>query len=443
LTIALAAAAAATTLAAFWPGFLSYDSTQQLAQAVGTEPMSDWHPAALSLLWRALIRVTGSPASMLVLQVSAYWGLLASTAMLAARRWDTGWWSLGVLAAGLLPQTITIVGVVWKDIHLALALGLSALVAAWARTRRRPDRSAWGALAAGLLLVAYATLVRKNAIAAAPPLVVLLCFSTLRRPNWRAVGVSFVAVAAIVLGAQAVISAATQPVRTHMGAALMLDDIVALAGPADYHAAASDGQLVTRVERAQRECALKRITSNVYAQCYRIRGERPFDPVKDSGEIRQLWLQVVRDHPRGYLAQRLKVFDKLLFKTRDIVQQPPVFPNAQGITLANPRLADALKSYVVRVHQVTPLLFGGLPWLTVNLGMVVLGWRRKSLLLACMGASGALYLLAYFPTAPASDYRYVYWPALIGSTAVVLGVMRGAARPPATGMTEPRPTKSA
>jgi hypothetical protein len=31
-----------------------------------------------------------------------------------------------------------------------------------------------------------------------------------------------------------------------------------------------------------------------------------------------------------------------------------------------------------------------------------------------------LYILAYFPTAPATDYRYVYWPAVAGTLGLLV-----------------------
>lgn len=52
-------------------------------------------------------------------------------------------------------------------------------------------------------------------------------------------------------------------------------------------------------------------------------------------------------------------------------------------------------------------------------------WSRE---LRLLGASSLLYVLAYLPTAPESNYRYVYWPALAGTVALALVATAWAAR---------------
>ena len=49
-------------LAAGNPGAMSPDSLSQLSQALGRESVTDAHPAALTFLWRGILRLTGSPA---------------------------------------------------------------------------------------------------------------------------------------------------------------------------------------------------------------------------------------------------------------------------------------------------------------------------------------------------------------------------------------------
>lgn len=52
---AVAAVCCLGTVLVFAPGFLSPDSLDQLQQAEGSRPLTDWHPPVLSLVWRALI----------------------------------------------------------------------------------------------------------------------------------------------------------------------------------------------------------------------------------------------------------------------------------------------------------------------------------------------------------------------------------------------------
>ncbi|MFD9823109.1 hypothetical protein [Streptomyces violascens] len=96
----------------------------------------------------------------------------------------------------------------------------------------------------------------------------------------------------------------------------------------------------------------------------------------------------------------------------------------------NEPLKFTLQNYITGFTRDLPLLFQGWFWLAVSL---VLTLRRRwagpySRELRLLGASSLLYILAYLPTAPQSNFRYVYWPALAGTVAVVLAVASHAAR---------------
>lgn len=60
----------------FHPGYFSRDSKYQLLQALGDQPVSDWHPPVLALVWRILIRTTGAVSAMAALQTAVLWGSL-------------------------------------------------------------------------------------------------------------------------------------------------------------------------------------------------------------------------------------------------------------------------------------------------------------------------------------------------------------------------------
>src|ERR1044071_126515 len=55
-----------------YPGYMSADSIWQLAQARNIEPMSDWHPPMMALIWRFLDWFIAGPVLMLVLQSALF-----------------------------------------------------------------------------------------------------------------------------------------------------------------------------------------------------------------------------------------------------------------------------------------------------------------------------------------------------------------------------------
>lgn len=176
----------AVTVFIFAPGYMSYDTTYQLEQALGTVPLSDWHPPVMSLMWRGLIELTGSVSSMAILQEAVFWASLWRISVTVWRTTGHKGWAVGVYALAALPFILNFVGVVWKDVQLAFALLAAVALALDLRAARNRSVLLRGVLLFGsLLLLAYATLVRKNAIFAVFPIVVLLGWSVWGRGTVR------------------------------------------------------------------------------------------------------------------------------------------------------------------------------------------------------------------------------------------------------------------
>src|SRR5207244_5079051 len=100
----IAAFCCLATSVVFSPGFMSPDSFSQLGQALGLEPVSDGHPPIMALLWRGLIIMTGTPASMAVLQAVVLWAALWVLAWCVYGRTGSRPGSLAVLGLGLAPH---------------------------------------------------------------------------------------------------------------------------------------------------------------------------------------------------------------------------------------------------------------------------------------------------------------------------------------------------
>ncbi|MFE5191658.1 hypothetical protein [Streptomyces sp. NPDC056628] len=430
---AVAALCCLGTVLAFAPGYLSPDSLDQLRQARGVTPLTDWHPPVLSLVWRALIAVTGSLASMAVLQSLVFWGALWVLAWCVWERTASRHGSLAVLGLGLLPWVLTFVGVVWKDVHAAFAL-LAACAVAFVGMRRRDGRSRpavrWGLLWLGVLFLAYAMLVRKNAFLAAIPVFVLLVLALWRGPGRRTWVKCTAALLAALLVPAAAISLVARPLQTHQSAQIILDDLVHVLTVKELRSADVPPELRDRLVAAARECDRIGALSDAYFACY----ERPADGLRgDSEEMTSLWLREMNGHVLQYVQYRLRLFASLLFET-GYPYKAGVTQNHLGIEVAHPRLEDTLGTYVEGMAEDVPWLFRAWFWLAVATALAIRpGKGLFSMPVRALGISSAAYVLGYLPIAPATDFRYVYWPAIACSLGLLLlWLGRRATTPPRT-----------
>ncbi|WP_405403014.1 hypothetical protein [Streptomyces sp. NBC_01104] len=426
----------------FHPGYLSADSNTQLWQALGDEPVNDWHPPVMALAWRILIGITGDFSSMAAAQAALLWGTLWVLARLTWRKTGSRGLSLAVLAVGFAPHIMNLTGVVWKDVHLAYAL-LAVFAIALTVRDLPPERvrSRWALLVLGVLLLVYAALVRKNGIPAAIPvfaLLVLAAWPVPGRRRWLAATGVFVAV---VLAAGAGVSAATAPLTTRVYAVIPVDDLVHVLTPAQVRTAAEQAgasdDLRDRLVATAVDCQKRQIASDAYLQCFPQDG--PFDVTyldRRADVIVRMWTQQMPRHWKGYVEYRGRVFSKLLFQSNQrfwngthVNAGARLHPDVRKEPL-NDTLRSALQNYVTGFARDLPMLFQGWFWLAVSLVLVL---RRRwpgpySRELRLLGASSLLYVLAYLPTAPESNYRYVYWPALAGTVALTLVATAYAAR---------------
>ncbi|MGW0612818.1 hypothetical protein [Streptomyces sp. NPDC002788] len=428
---AVAAGCCLATILVFAPGYLSPDSLDQLRQARGTTPLTDWHPPVLSLVWRALIAVTGSIASMLVLQSLVFWGALWVMAWCVWALTASRAGSLAVLGLGLLPFVLTFVGVVWKDVHAAFALlaaGAVAFTGLRIRDRRVHPAVRWGLLWLGVLFLAYAMLVRKNAFLAAIPVFVMLVLALWRDPGRRTWVMCTAALVAGLVVPAAAISLFAKPLQTEQGAQIMLDDLVHVLRVDELRSADVSPDLRDRLVASARECERIGALSDAYWACY----ERPADGLRgDSDEITSLWLREMSGHVPQYLQYRLRLFTSLLFET-GYPYKAGVSRNDLGIEVAHPRLEDMLDTYVNGIVTDLRWLFRGWFWLAAALMLAVRpGKGTFSMPIRALGISSAAYILGYLPIMPATDFRYLYWPAIACALGLLLlWLDRAPATPP-------------
>jgi hypothetical protein len=158
-------------------------------------------------------------------------------------------------------------------------------------------------------------------------------------------------------------------------------------------------------------------------------------------ELRQAWIDAVRDHPKGYLAIRTKRWLEQASVTAwswgpyhpGIFPDPAVFgltrPEFQRLHIERPGLHDAATTYLewftTRIHLEGGVVHVVVAYQLMLVAGVVVMWRTRRprpRVLAGMFLAAGLYELSFFFLAPTTFYRYSYCTVVVGLVAAVTSV---------------------
>ncbi len=158
----------------FYPGYMSYDSIQQLRFAK-SGVLPDAHPPLMSLIWRQLDAIYEGPLLMLVSQVAIFALSLFLISRSILKYAPTS--RLLVYILLIFPPVLGVAGVIWKDIwmHAFLLLSIAFILLLRDCENRLKLTLSIGALTCLFL----ATSMRHNAIFAVAPLSILLFFNVI------------------------------------------------------------------------------------------------------------------------------------------------------------------------------------------------------------------------------------------------------------------------
>ena len=402
----------------FFPGIAMYDTVAQYGQVVSGD-VDDWHPPIMVRLWQLLQPLGGGTAPMFVLQLLLYasgFGLMVGALVRAGRPRS----AMLTALLGLSPLLLGWQMVVLKDAQMLGALLAAVAIVSHYRLASRRIPLAPAIIAA--LLIAYATLVRANALFATIPLAVLLVPRPRSAPAKAALAiVAIIVILAIspfinnrLLGAAPSGVAKSQP----------LFDLAAIAA-----ATPNSVEPFTADERAQiiaRHCV------------------KPFfwDPVTDPSSCgpvtarakalgqSELYLDLAHaalSHPLAYGFHRLAHWnstERWLVPPGRIGAQPPdeAEPNSEGLNTPPSDVVPAWQNIAAFETQ-TPL---GWPivWTLISVLLLPLAWARRasphgSLALGLLVSSVVLEA-SFLGISIASDLRYHLWSMTASALALIL-----------------------
>ena len=421
------------TVWSFFPGAMSGDSPSNLNSG-RDEYYYDIHSPVLSFIWGRLDEVVPGPALMFALQNLVFWGTCALLWAITYR--ESFLLGLALTLFGFTPHILSSLTVVWKDVGMGVALLLSVALIYAAKKKRSLF---FLAVSFPFLLIGCAA--RLNSIIAVIPIAiwsVFVLFSILDLRQRILVtalgGICYIAVLAA--GAHWITYTLTEGRTTYPFQQNYLYDLAAIS--------LRRGEIlfpdyVVRNELFVPELLGSRYnTRSVNELLYPglpLPGDRQILPLtEDPNEVEALkdkWFETVTQHPGDYLIHRSKVFGILIGLDRSV----PASQQYLGFTDSPPEYRGSenagfqiLMKYFHAFRRPFPqtFFFRAIVWLLLCAFLLYKAWKNNFVrdwdIVTALAASCLMYTLAYFPTTPSTEFRYLFWPALASAVAVIFGI---------------------
>jgi hypothetical protein len=431
---ALIAAGFGLTLYVFYPGVMTYDA-RFAYEDIAKGNLGDWQSPVMTVLWGLIDPLAPGPASLFLLTAALYWSGFGLLAFTMTRR--SVWPGVALLVLAASPPAFAFVGIIWRDVLLAIAWLLAAAIAFAVADRNIKLRVPAQAIA--LALLALGVLLRPNALIAAPILGATIVWPG--QFSWKRAALFFVP-AAVGLFAlvQLVYYGALGATRQHLVQTIMVFD---LGGISHFTKQNQFPVTWTAPESTLLTTGCYQPTEwDIYWRlepCEFVMHRLEADKLFGTPAISDAWMRAIASHPVAYLQHRAAFMWNFLSGANltlftDDVYDPPkkVFADRAAFN-ALVAIHDALKP--------TPLFRAG-SWLIVCLAACAFAWRRREtpagafVIGAC--GSAAVYVLTFFAVGVASDFRYAYWAVLasiagaiaIASAPTVPGAQSAFTHPP-------------
>ncbi len=422
----------AITLVSFYPGMLSPDSLTNLSDGRnGT--LIDINSPVMSFVWGRLDQIVPGPGLMLWLQNLMFWGGCA----VFFRSISSESKGLGFLFifVGLLPHILSHLTVIWKDVAMGTALFLATALIFLAK--KKGSKSA--VLAAPLFLF-YGYAARLNALPAVFPIAIWWGFVVwhvfgLRPSNLRPALTGFGFFILLSASVYFAIYGLSGGKTAYPLQQVYLYDLAAISVENDkanfpHYVLAYENYSFERVKLRYNE----RSVNDLIWPGVPKPGDLPVFPFSDDAEqvatLRKIWLGSVLSNPAAYIKHRTRVFLQLIGLSR-AVTSPYWAPGFSSSPLEFQPEGNfgtrILTRYFEAFRRPLPqtFFFRGIVWMILCGILLYLAIKRKlrddwdAVFVAAF--SGLLFSLAYYPTTPSTEFRYLFWLSLASAIAVALG----------------------
>lgn len=410
------------TIAYGYPGYMNFDSNGQLEQA-RTGLYDDWHPPFMARYWRITDQIVHGPLPLFILQTALMlWGAYGILKIRFTPRMS----AIGSVALTWFPPVLAVMGAVWKDAQMAgwLLAGTMLMLRPSARAR-----------VGGALLLVCGCAIRDNAIAALPPLMLLIVGYAGVRGFWKIVGIGIVMFALVAFGSMRLNKHYTDGRAYAWWKANAIHDI---AGTMCFAPPISDD----RAHELLAGIPLRR-NEGIQAQLCHQYNPRWWFPLSFGGDQalfvvtpdqadmdarKAAYFRLARTYPVAFAKHRWNVTRELLGLGEKVPDEPVIQTFAGTPDQAREDRTEASLSKVQRVlgrefvKMAQPNKLWFRPWAYMLIGLAMLGYaivKRDGLVAAIVG-SGVLYEASFAVGAAGAPYRYSHWMIAMCCLAVLI-----------------------
>lgn len=417
----------------FYPGVMTADSVAALSQG-RANVYGDLNAPLMSWFWGRLDSIVPGPALIFVIHLAIFWSA-------AALLWKTTnarsfWLGIGLVLFGLTPHVLAQTVVIWKDV--ALGVSLFAAVALLYFSKTTGSRVA---MLISPLFLFYGYAARLNALPAVLPIAIWTGFIAAkifeferRRLTALLLGVGYFAVLSV---AVYVVNDRLTAGRTdHPFQQIYLYDLAAMSVDRNESLFPEHvgGNADFSVETIRMRYNERSVSDLIFPNIPNAGDVPPLRLTNDAAqvaELREAWLDAIADDPAAYLRHRWRVFAQLIGLSRSVTapyvaegfaSNPPEFRGTENAGYA------MLMKYFSGFRRPFPqtFFFRGVVWMLLCAGLAYMairwGLRADWDLVFVLSASSLLFILAYFPTTPSTEFRYLFWPAIASATALIFGI---------------------
>jgi hypothetical protein len=342
---------------------------------------------------------------------------------------------IALLVFGLAPHILAQTVVVWKDVALGVSLFMATALLYFARTRQ--SRSA---LLVTPIFLFYGLGARLNAFPAVLPValwsgwIALEIFEIeVKRVAVWAVGLSYFVMLAA--GVYVVNDRLVGGRNEYPFQQVYLYDLAALAANRDVsvfppHVRNGPGFSIEAVRERYSDRA---VSALIFPDIPSAGDKPPLILTKDQAEannLRRYWFAAVSDDPISYLRHRTGIFIRLVgarlsvtdpYLPGGFAHNPPEYRGQENVGFRTGMSYFGL----FRRPFSQSFFFRAFVWLALTAAFGVIALKRRLAgdwdLVFVLSASSHLFTLMYFPTAPSTEFRYLFWPAIASAVAIIFG----------------------
>jgi len=410
----LCAAAALAYALAFYPGWLSFDSSYQWWQARSGE-ISNINSIGIVLLWRVALLLQDGPAPLLVLQVLLFWTGIAWIALALPVRTAL---RFGLVALLALAPASWLLAQIWSDSAL-----LALLVFATGAILRHRATGARIYVVAAACALALGLSQRHNAVFAVAPLLLWLCgvdAASSRSARWRRIAIAASFTALLLVGVQLTTRLLTRQWFPVLPSLTLWD----LSGMSVHENRMLLPEYAVAPQSSVADLASAYVPwSNTPLFASPRAGVRyPFQPwpEEDQQRLTRDWLATIARHPGAYVSHRGALLADLFgTRTRDrpaeltVVPGPVQYRDNPVVTMHDSAPRRLALRAVDRLRDT--VAFAAWPYLLIGAVAALHALRRRdarSAPVLWLCASAWAYALPYAVLAPAAEFRYLLWSCI-------------------------------